>query len=83
MSQSHSVKITMAYTDYSQRTYTLPTEYEQQSSTMKPKIQAFNTAAAIQSSDVAKTFLSDDGAPVSGIVAAEIVTIDEEVIYSA
>lgn len=83
MSQSHSVKITMGYTDYSQRTYTLPTEYAQQSGVMKPKIQAFNTAAAISSSDVAKTFLSDDGAPVSGIVAAEIVTVDEEVIYSA
>lgn len=82
MSQSHSVKITMGYTDYSERTYNLPTEYVQQSGTVKTKIQAFNTAAAIASSDVAKTFLSENGAPVSGILTAEIVTVQEEVVYS-
>lgn len=82
MSQSHSVRLTMKYTDYSERTYNLPTEYVQQSTTVKTKIQAFNTAAAIASSDVAKTFLSENGAPVIGITNAEIVTVTEEVVYS-
>lgn len=72
----------MKYTDYSERTYSLPTEYVQQSTTVKTKIQAFNTAAAIASSDVAKTFLSENGAPVSAITNAEIVTVTEEVVYS-
>lgn len=82
MSQSHSVRITMTYADYSERTYNLPTEYAQQSEVVKPKIQAFNTAAGIAGSDVAKTFVSDGGAPVSGITAAEIVTVEEQVIYN-
>ena len=55
---------------------------QQQSGTVKTKIQAFNTAAAISGSDVAKTFLSENGAPVSGIINAEIVTVEEQVIYN-
>lgn len=82
MSQSHSVRITMTYTDYSERTYNLPTEFVQQAESVKPKIQAFNTAAAIASSDVAKTFVSENGAPVSRITGAEIVTVEEQVVYN-
>ena len=72
----------MTYTDYSDRTYNLPTEYLQQADAVKAKIAAFNTAATITGSDVAKTFLSENGAPVSGITAAEIVTVEEKVIYN-
>lgn len=82
MSTSFSVELTIAYQDYTERTYKLPTRTAQNAGTVKTKIQAFNTAAAISSSDVAKTFLSDNGAHPIGITEAEIVTVEEEVIYN-
>lgn len=82
MSMTYSLNLTISYIDATTRTYKLPTVNLQQSSTVKPLIQAFNAAAADSTSDIAKTFISENGMAPVGITEAQIITVEEEVLYS-
>lgn len=75
-----TVNAKMSYADYTERTYKIPW---QDNNDVTAKIKAFNTAAASQSSSVAQTFLSENGAAVVAITDATTVIKTEEEIYHA
>lgn len=83
MSTTTTINLDLSYTDYSERTYKIPFDPENITGQQCiDRIQAFNTAAAIPTSNVAQTFVSKTGAPVARITAAMVLTRTEEVIFN-
>lgn len=82
MSTTYRIELTLSYIDALTRTYKLPQNSNPNASTVKNKIASFNTAAATSSSDVARTFISENGMAPVGITEARIISETEEVIYS-
>lgn len=74
------IKLGIIYTDYSDRTYNINNN-NAAANEVKEKIAAFNTAAADPNSSVAKTFISEGGAPVARISEADMIYTQEDVIY--
>lgn len=82
MSTTTAIKITMAYQDASERTYTINDVGTLVPTDVKTAILAFNSAASVDNSNVKKTFVSNDGAAIISITKAQIVQSTEEVIYN-
>lgn len=82
MSTTTVIRTTLMYQDGATRTYSIEAPATPDPTQVKTKIAAFNAAAAIGTSDVNKTFVSDFGNPVTLIKEAEIVTTTEEAIYN-
>lgn len=86
MATTTTINVELTYTDYSTRTYKIPTPEPpvtpEQTEAVKTAIRNFNTAAQTQDSSVQQTFLSENGAPVASINEATVVVREEEVLYS-
>ena len=81
---TNKIKLTAIYTDYEERTINIPNKYGfEDHASIKAAIANFNAAAASIGSSVNQTFVSNGGASIARIKAAEIVETTEEVIYSA
>lgn len=81
---TNKIKLTAIYTDYEERTINIPNKYGfEDYASIKSAIANFNAAAASIGSSVNQTFVSNGGASIARIKAAEIVETTEEVIYSA
>ena len=79
-----TIKLTAIYTDYEERNINIPNNFApEDSASIKAAISNFNTAAASVGSSVNQTFVSNNGASIARIKAAEVVDTTEEVIYSA
>lgn len=82
VSVTNSIKLTMLYEDFTERTYSIPVYNTPNPTSVKENVWAFNDDASISGSDLQKTFISENGLPVMQISTAQIVTVEEEVIYS-
>lgn len=82
MSTTTAIKVTMAYSDANSRTYSIDDVGTVDVASVKAAITAFNQAASIEGSNVKKTFVSDEGAPVTSITQGRIVQTTEEVLYN-
>lgn len=83
MATTTTINVELTYTDYSTRTYKIPTpEPPEETTAIKTAIRNFNTAAQTENSSVRQTFLSENGNPVASINQATIVTREEEVLYA-
>lgn len=85
MATTNTINLKVGYEDYTERTYKIPYVG---TSTMNydavvTKIKEFNTAASTQDSNVKQTFLSENGAQITGITDATIVRREETEIYHA
>lgn len=84
MATTNTVEVTVGYGDYTSRKYTLPWDTETMTTaSISAAAAAFNTAASTENSTVKQVFLSDGGAPISGVTKVATVTETTEVIYSA
>lgn len=77
-----TINATLLYSDYSERTYKIPMTDEATDTTAKEAIIAFNEAAQNNNIAITQTFISDNGAPVTGIKDAVVIRTTEDVIYS-
>lgn len=83
MSTTTNLKVTIAYLDATSRNYTIQNVASDiDPDDVKAQITAFNQAAEQTGSNVQQTFVSDNGARITTISGAEIITIEEEVIYN-
>ena len=81
---TNKIKLTAIYTDYEERTFNIPNNWQPEDyASIKSAIANFNTAAASIGSSVNQTFVSNGGASIARIKAAEVIETTEEVIYSA
>lgn len=85
---TNTVNLKATYGDYTERNYKVPFvgytgEGAMTADQVAAKIHEFNTAAASASSSVQQTFLSENGAPITAITEAVIVTREETQIYHA
>lgn len=82
------LKTKMGYADMSSRIYNINIDHIPNAQMndfvtyATGRITAINTAAADQTSSVANTFISNDGAKFTGIVEAAVVITDEEILYN-
>lgn len=80
MTTTTALKLTLAYSDYSNRTYTIK-DYDQANlETTQTRIIAFNQNVP---STVQYTFISDNNAPCARISDAEMVTEESSIVYGA
>ena len=82
MSSINNVIVTLLYDDDSTRTYTFENVATADLTNVKAKIQSINANSNDEYANFYQTFVSKDGAAVTRIESAKIVTIEEEVIYS-
>lgn len=75
-----TVSLKMTYADYTERTYKIKW---QDNNDIATKIKAFNAAAENDASSVSQTFLSENGARVTAITDATTIVKTEEEIYHA
>ncbi len=80
MEQTINVVLTLAFQDSTSRNYTFSGVDETATPDVKDKVLAIN---ANMPENFARTFVSNNGARCVMIADAKIVTIREEVIYSA
>lgn len=81
---TRSVKITLAYADATSRTYTFNGVDSQYLPDVKDNIRDVNSSlAAGTANSFANTFVSDNGSPCTMISKGQIITLEQEVIYSA
>ena len=79
-----SAKLTLAFEDATNRTYTFNGVAAQDAPRIKNKVKAINASlSAGTANSFANTFVSDTGKPCVVISKAQIITLDQEVIYSA
>lgn len=77
-----NVIITLLYEDDSTRNYVFEDVAAADLLNIRDKINAINENANNEYQNFYKTFISDDGEPVSKIISAKIVSLEEEVIYN-
>lgn len=85
-----TIKTKFAYADATTRIYNINIDHIGDSSQelnalsthAVAQVQAINAAAADQTSSVANTFVSNDGAKMTKITELSVVIKDEEVIYN-
>ena len=77
-----NVIITLLYEDDSTRNYVFENVAAADLLNIRDKINAINENANNEYQNFYKTFISDDGEPVSKIISAKIVSLEEEVIYN-
>lgn len=94
MATSYEFKAKLRYTDLETKTYTLPVASAEQidPATMMTRAKELNRvfggasssidAANTYAAAMQQTFVSSEGAPVSGIISMSTITREEEVIYS-
>ena len=80
-SQTNNVTLTMLFEDDFSRNYTFAGVAEADLASIKSKIQAINANTDNAYENFYKTFVSAEGAPVTKIEAAKIITVEEEEIY--
>ena len=80
METTIKVQLTLVYSDATTRNLTFNGVEEEAIPDVKEKVQAIN---ANMPAVVAATFVSANGAPVTMIRSAKIITTQEEVIYRA
>lgn len=79
-----SVKITLAYEDATSRTYTFNGVTTAQASNVKYQVLDINDSLeAGTANSFAHTFISDNGSPCKMISKAQVISLEQEVIYSA
>ena len=86
MATVNNVKITMAYQDATKRSYTFTGVAAANLSDVKTNVLSFNNELAEETAtgeEIAGTFVSANGSPCKMITEAKIISIDQEVVYSA
>lgn len=84
MTTTKSVKITLVYEDATSRIYTFNGVENENLPDVKNKIKAINASlTAGTANDFATTFVSDNGRPCKMISKGQIISITQEVLYSA
>lgn len=81
-SETNNVIVTLLYSDNTRRNITFEDVADENIMNVKAKIKAINANANNEYENFYKTFVSDDGEPVTKIESCKIVVIEEEVIYS-
>lgn len=79
-SATNQGKITVLYQDATSRTYTLPDLRDEALTDIKSKVKAINQNMP---ENFSTTFISENKAPAIKIGKAQIISTEEEVIYSA
>lgn len=74
------LKITLAYGDYSTRTYSIKNYDSTNAATTQARIIAFNSNVP---NTVQYTFISDNNSPCASIYEASIITEESEIVYGA
>ena len=82
MSIKNNVTVTLLYSDDSTRNYTFENVAAVDLPNVKDVIKAINKTQDSQYAACYSTFISNEGASVTGIDAAKIVSIEEEVLYN-
>jgi len=77
---THKVNIGLTFADSSTRTVSFTNVKEQELPNISSRVQAINSN---MSNAFKQTFVNDDGSHVVAIGKAQLVTTEEEVIYSA
>lgn len=80
MTTTTVLKVTLAYTDYSNRTYSIKDYDPTNVDTTQARITAFNQNVP---NTVQYTFISDNNAPCARISGAEMVTEESTIVYGA
>jgi len=84
MATNYSVKVTLAYEDATSRIYTFNGVDNMYLPDVKDKVLAINESLEGGTANNFKnTFVSNNGATVKMISKAQIITLQQEVIYSA
>lgn len=84
MATTRSVKIKLAYDDATTRIYTFNGVTSAQASGVKLKVINLNDSlSAGTANDFANTFVSATGQPCKMIAQAQVIALEQEVIYSA
>ena len=84
MATTYSVKVTLAYEDATSRNYTFNGVDNMYLPDVKDKVIAINESLeAGTANNFKNTFVSNNGATVKMISKAQIITLQQEVIYSA
>lgn len=78
----NNVTVTLLFEDYSSRSYTFEDVSDNDLPNVKDVVLAINQNENNQYAAFYSTFISNDGAPVTKIEAARIVSTEEEVLYS-
>lgn len=78
----NNVTVTLIFDDDSTRSYTFENVADNDLPNVKAVVKAINKNENNQYAAFYSTFISNDGAAVTGIDAARIVSIEEEVLYS-
>ena len=82
MSIKNNVTVTLLYSDDSTRNYTFENVAAVDLPNVKDVVLAINKNQNSQYAAFYSTFISNEGASVTGIDAAMIVSIEEEVLYN-
>ena len=82
MSIKNNVTVTLLYDDDSTRNYTFENVASNDLMAVKDVVKAINKNQDSQYAAFYSTFISNEGASVTGIDAAKIVSIEEEVLYN-
>ena len=84
MATTKSVKVTLAYEDATSRAYTFNGVDSMYVIDVKDKVLAINESLeAGTANNFKNTFVSNNGATVKMISKAQVITVQQEVIYSA
>ncbi len=78
----NNVIVSLLFADNSTRSYTFSDVADNDLLNVKSVVKAINKNENNQYADFYSTFISNGGAAVTGIDAARIVSIEEEVLYS-
>lgn len=78
----NNVTVTLSFADADTRSYTFENVADEDLRNVKSLVKAINKNENNQYADFYSTFISQDGAAVTGIEAARIVSVEEEVLYS-
>lgn len=78
----NNVTVTLLFDDDSTRSYTFENVVDNDLINVKSVVKAINKNENNQYADFYSTFISNDGAAVTGIHSARVVSIQEEVLYS-
>ena len=81
-STSNEVQVTMAFTDETDKTFSLPDVAENDLQYVATRVKALNNGTATNVADFRQTFVSSAGASFVSIAAAKIIRTTEEVIYN-